>query len=266
LSNHKTIEDAIEATYKEALKYADGVIVIDRTARLEFIDLGAQKILGVKRSDAEGSGLEVFLPERIRPMHRGWIDKEFSELDSALKTGNSYRGRLMGASTNSREPRYLTAQNFDGDPISIGLEFQPLFWGDHEDGFVGFISKDPAVQIEQRIFTQTEEAEKAVKNRQAQMGFFIADETTKRFTGGYYWLKAEVFKGWPLAGLWAFSVMFTIVSTVGFTVLVGTGIIKLPKPPQPQNFNFGSDYLQDDKPPSSKPSPKQTPIRDPNNP
>lgn len=248
------IVEALEHTYKDAAKYSDGIIVIDRNAKIEYLDLGAQKILGVSRTDAEGSGLDVFLPLDRRHLHKGWIDKEYAKLDEALQNKTTYKGKIMGGSVNSLEPRYLSALNFDGNKISIGLEFQPLFW-DKRDGFAGFISVDPSQNLKERAIVQNEEAEKAVKNRQLQLGLDAIDAASIRFTGGFFFLRNEVFKNGPGASFASFTIMFTGSFVALAAILLGTGIIKIPSLPTPQQFIFNDSNLPS-IPPSSEPTPQ----------
>lgn len=236
--SRETIEDAISSSYREASRYCDGCLVIDRQGTIEFIDLGAQKILGVKRIDAEGSTLKVFLPDNVKPMHDSWVEKEFSKLQSALQNKTDYEGRFMGASPNSMKPRYLKAQSFDGNEISIGLEFQPLFWGKDNIGFVAFITKDPAAQIQERAIAQTSEARQVVKNAQAEMLLGYAERSGNLFARGHSWIRLNVFQDVPGSGFLSFFLEIGVICAI--SIGLWYVIPGLRKPPTIQQFNLGT--------------------------
>ena len=66
---------------------ADAVIAVDEEQRIIFFNEGAERIFGWTAAEVGGQHLDVLLPERFRPMHRGHVD--------GFGSANG-RARLMG--------------------------------------------------------------------------------------------------------------------------------------------------------------------------
>ena len=66
---------------------ADAVIAVDEEQRIIFFNEGAERIFGWTAAEVGGEHLDMLLPERFRPMHRGHVD--------AFGSAHG-RARLMG--------------------------------------------------------------------------------------------------------------------------------------------------------------------------
>jgi hypothetical protein len=239
MSLQSEITLAVSKNYPEVLRLSDGYIVISESRLICRVDLGAQRLFGIEEQQALNDTLKIFLPESMQgAIHDRLINGEFAKLRASIESTSPYEGRLMSARADG-QPRWIEAYTFQREQISIGIEFEPLVIN-KELFMIAFITRDPSHATEQRAIASTVESKAVVKSAQVEMGLQILDSGGKRFTGGYYWLKSEVFNGWPLAGFWSFSVMGAFSGGLLTIILLATGVIKLPKSTI-QQFNFPSD-------------------------
>lgn len=93
----------------------DAIIVADRENTIRYWNRGATDIFGYEAEDAEGTSLNIIIPERLQNRHKEAFDR-------AMETGEfAYgRGDLLD----------VPARREDGEEISVEFTVTPLWDGD----------------------------------------------------------------------------------------------------------------------------------------
>lgn len=80
---------------------ADGIITIDSNQTIRLFNHGAEQIFGYQQSEIIGKSLEVLLPARVVPVHRGHIERFARGEPSARRMGD--RRQVWGRRKNGDE-------------------------------------------------------------------------------------------------------------------------------------------------------------------
>jgi len=81
---------------------ADAIISIDENQRITLFNDGAEKIFGYSKGEVIGAPLDILIPERFWPVHRGQVKKFIAAPESARRMGE--RGpAIVGRRKNGQE-------------------------------------------------------------------------------------------------------------------------------------------------------------------
>jgi PAS domain S-box-containing protein len=86
---------------------ADAVIFADRGGLIQLWNAGAQAVFGYSEDEALGQGLDMLIPERLRPGH-------WTGFDAAIETGQMKHGR---------ESMTTRSMHKDGSDLYVDLSF-----------------------------------------------------------------------------------------------------------------------------------------------
>ncbi|MGH9830882.1 MAG: PAS domain S-box protein, partial [Blastocatellia bacterium] len=89
----------------------ESLIIVDRAGRIVEANLTTEKLFGYDPDELTGRPIEVLLPESLRELHRGHVERYFAEP----------RTRAMGKGLN------LVGRRQDGSefPVDISLTYAP---------------------------------------------------------------------------------------------------------------------------------------------
>jgi PAS domain S-box-containing protein len=80
---------------------ADAIICIDESQNVTLFNQGAEQIFGWKSDDIMGKPLDLLLPDRFRPTHRGHVESFGKSEDRARRMG--HRREISGLRKNGEE-------------------------------------------------------------------------------------------------------------------------------------------------------------------
>jgi hypothetical protein len=178
-----------------------GYFVLDADSTVWRWSIGASRIFGT----TEDEMMETKSGERIRDIsdffgsgmtrerHKELVRKEFDLIDQSVKSGEDYTGGFM--SSPGVKIRYVDGINKSGEPISFGIQFSPLFVN-KTPFVVGFVTRNPQAVQEDAAIVAKSEVNEVMKNARLKLLNEGADLAGKKFSGGFHFIKKNVFGGY----------------------------------------------------------------------
>lgn len=215
---------AIKSEYAESIELSSGYLVLDRDSIIWRWSIGTSRIFGTTEEDMleTQSGERVkdisdFFPsEMTKERHKALIRREFDLIDQAVKSKENYLGGFMGSSGG--KVRYVNGKNSDGELVSFGIQFSPLFI-EKTAYMVGFVTRNPqSVQRDSAIVAKAE-VSAVMENARLKLLDQGTDLAAKKFTGGFHFIKNNVFSGYDekVSGPLSLLLMVALCGSLIFT-------------------------------------------------